>query len=86
MRLKMYLMNETALSHDDEGQDYADLAAARAEMVRTAGNVIAFDFAEGKQAVKLDVVATDENGNYVATLKVDVSFAQTKVQAAGPLA
>ena len=68
-RFFLHILNDVAFTHDDEGQEFATLAAACGEARRTIGEIIAQDLTGDVNVVHLSIMIDDEAGARVANIK-----------------
>jgi hypothetical protein len=67
--------NGAGYVEDGEGRDLPDLAAARREALKSAGEIIAEELAQGRTDIRLIIYIAAESGEPLAALPVSVSVA-----------
>ncbi|MEA3014829.1 MAG: hypothetical protein QOD42_3374 [Sphingomonadales bacterium] len=67
--------NGAGYVEDGEGRDLPDLATARREALKSAGEIIAEELALGRTDIKLIIYIAAESGEPLAALPVSVSVA-----------
>jgi hypothetical protein len=68
-RFFFHVLNDVAFTPDEEGQEFANLAAACKEARRTIGELIAQDVTSDLDTVHLTIMIDDETGTRVANIK-----------------
>jgi hypothetical protein len=65
--------NGAGYVEDAEGRDLPDLETARREALKSAGEIIAEEMAEGRTDIRLIIYIAAESGEPLAALPVSVS-------------
>ena len=68
-RFFLHIVNDIALTHDEEGQEFDCLADACTHARRSIGEIIAQDVANGLNSVHLTIMIDDETGARVANIE-----------------
>ena len=58
---------------DEEGREFADLAAARRGALKAAGEIVADEMAQGRESVRLTMIIEDEGRKRLLELPVELS-------------
>ena len=74
-RFYMNFVDDHGVATDSEGFDAADETAARLVGMKAAGQIVAEEFAAGRQAVAFLLCLDDENHSRIGTLPVAASVA-----------
>ena len=61
---------------DEEGREFADLAAARRGALKAAGEIVADEMAQGRESVRITMIIEDEGRERVLQLPVELSTGQ----------
>lgn len=69
-RFYTHVLNGTGFAEDEEGQEFADLDAARCAAVQSAAGIVAEELSAGRHQVSLELYIHDERGARLATLPV----------------
>lgn len=77
----IHLRNQDSYSRDEEGEDLADLAAARAVAVASAGELIMDDFKGGSDRVRMTFFIENEAGDALMTLEAAADIGEVPAAA-----